>query len=220
LKANSSSSSRFKSYDYIKRKENEKINSVLHGTLSALAEKGYANTTMEHIARASNVSRGLLHYYFESKEDLIIQAVSLGSGNLINTAVRRLSHASSTEHLVDILIEVLKQTAEQRPRITALLLEMWGESRRSAKLRNAFEAGFRETIEKLSAFLAHYVSVNSNLIGSRSVEMTSRILLGLYLGLLIQLISQPDLLNDKQFQGALRSLVVHALRDDPAHWGD
>ena|GEM_PF-845154 len=203
----------------VKKESGDKINTILLGALSALTEKGYTSTTIDHIARASNVSRGLLHYYFKSKEDLIMQAVSRGSGALLSSAIERIGHASSTEHLADIMIEVLRQTVEQHPTITALLIEAWGESRRSAKLRIAFEAGFRETTEKLASFLAPYVSAYSNPAGIRSAEVASRILLGLYQGLVIQMISEPDLLNDSEFRDALRSVVVHTLRN-PSQLGD
>jgi AcrR family transcriptional regulator len=195
----------------VKKQSGDRINTILLGALAALTEKGYTNTTIDHIARASHVSRGLLHYYFKSKEDLIMQAVSRGSSALLDSAIERICHASSTEHLADIMIEVLRQTVEQHPTITALLIEVWGESRRRAKLRIAFEVGFKETTEKLASFLAPYVSAYSNPAGSRSAEVTSRILLGLYQGLVIQMISEPDLLNYSEFRDALRSVVVHTL---------
>lgn len=76
---------------HTEKKENEeKINVILLGALTALAEKGYANTTIEDIAHASKVSRGLLHYYFETKEDLIVRAVTLGTGTLLSSACKEL----------------------------------------------------------------------------------------------------------------------------------
>ena len=198
---------------YPAKKENEeKINAILLGALTALAEKGYANTTIERIARSSKVSKGLLHYYFESKEDLLLRAISLGSGILLRSALERLSHASSPEHLADIMIEVLRQNIEQHPRITGLLTEAWGESRRSDKLRIAFKCGINETTEKLATFLTPHISPNSK-SDSCNPGMTIRILLGLYQGLAIQLISQPDLLNDSHFRDVLRSIIIHALKN-------
>ena len=202
-----------KTEDCFVRKDNrEKINTILLGALTALSEKGYSNTTIGHIARASNVSRGLLHYYFKTKKDLVVQAASLGSNTLLNSAIERLSHANSKEQLADILIEVLRQTVEWHPTITALLVELWGESRRSSQLRVAFESGFNKATQKLATLLAPYVSYR-NLYGLRSAEFTSRILIGLYQGLVIQMVSKTDLLNDVQFRTALRTLVISALRD-------
>ncbi|MEJ8545882.1 TetR/AcrR family transcriptional regulator [Brevibacillus borstelensis] len=41
-----------------------------------LAEKGYASVSLRDIARESGVSLGILHYYFASKEDLLLSAIS------------------------------------------------------------------------------------------------------------------------------------------------
>jgi AcrR family transcriptional regulator len=196
-----------------------KVRVILLGTLAALTDKGYANTTIDHIARASSVSRGLLHYYFKSKEDLIVQAVTLGSGSLLDSAIERIDHANSADDLADIMIEVLKENAEQHPTITALLIEVWGGSRRNARLRVAFEEGFRKTTGKLAAVIARYIHTPPS--GDiRSPETASRILLGLYLGLVVQLISQPDLLADNQFRVSLRALVLHTIHCALAQSGD
>jgi AcrR family transcriptional regulator len=196
--------------DITKPEIEEKVRIILLGTLAALTDKGYANTTIDHIARASEVSRGLLHYYFKSKEDLIVHAISLGSGSLLDSAIERIYHATSADDLADIMIEVLKQNAEQHPTITALLIEVWGESRRNARLRTAFEEGLRKTTGRLAAVLARYMypPPPGNI---RSPEAASRILLGLYLGLVVQVISQPDLLTDNQFRVSLRTLVLHTI---------
>lgn len=43
--------------------------------LEALREYGYANTTMRDIAKRSDLSLGMLHYYFENKEELLLFCV-------------------------------------------------------------------------------------------------------------------------------------------------
>ena len=201
-----------RSQTYIVKENQEKINSILLGALTALAEKGYANTIIQNIARASRVSKGLLHYYFGSKEDLILQAISLGSNTLLSSPIERIKHANSSEHLADIMIEVLRQNVEQHPRVTGLIIEAWGQSRRSDKLRSAFEVGIKNSTEKLATFLKPHISSDPHQTKLGHPEMTIRILLGLYQGLAIQLISQPDLLNDDHFRDVLRSIVIHALK--------
>jgi len=122
-------------------------------------------------------------------------------------------HASLIEPLANVMTEVLRQIVEQYPTITALFSQVWEKSTKSAKLTLAFEEVFKEMTEKLLSFLTPYVSPYPNLSGLNSAEVTSRIFLGLYQDLVIQLISQHELLNESQFRDALRSLVIHALRD-------
>ena len=49
----------------------QKINRILQASLKILSAKGYENATIADIAKAANVSRGILHYYFSDKEDLV-----------------------------------------------------------------------------------------------------------------------------------------------------
>src|SRR2546428_2242467 len=40
-----------------------------------MARQGYANTSMKDIAREAGIAQGLIHYYFGSKEDLLVAVV-------------------------------------------------------------------------------------------------------------------------------------------------
>src|SRR5690554_5993666 len=43
--------------------------------LTAVAERGFANTGLRDVAAHTELSLGLLHYYFDDKDDLIGQAI-------------------------------------------------------------------------------------------------------------------------------------------------
>jgi AcrR family transcriptional regulator len=51
------------------------IDSILNGSLKILATKGYENATIADISKAADVSRGILHYYFSDKEDLVSKGI-------------------------------------------------------------------------------------------------------------------------------------------------
>src|SRR5690349_24596825 len=48
---------------------------VLEAAVRALAKSGYANTSVSDIARAAGMSKGAVHYHFESKDDLIAKVL-------------------------------------------------------------------------------------------------------------------------------------------------
>lgn len=50
--------------------KNKIKNTIYQAALKNFSKNGYANTKMEDIARAANVSKGTLYLYFQSKEDL------------------------------------------------------------------------------------------------------------------------------------------------------
>lgn len=57
------------------RKPDERADALMQAALAVVAERGYKRTRLEEIAEAAGVSVGTVYYYFENKEDLLIQAV-------------------------------------------------------------------------------------------------------------------------------------------------
>ena len=62
-----------------------------------LAERGYAGATMAELARASGLRQGLVHYHFESKQEILLALLEhLAHGLEARVAAR--TTASSTPH--------------------------------------------------------------------------------------------------------------------------
>jgi AcrR family transcriptional regulator len=58
-----------------KRKPDERAEHLLKAALRIFAAKGYRATKLEEIAEVAGVSVGTVYYYFQNKEDLLLQAV-------------------------------------------------------------------------------------------------------------------------------------------------
>ena len=65
-----------------------------------VAARGIAGATFDHVAREAGVSRGLLHYYFGTKERLLVEVVrrecEVRKQRLTGETVEY--HATSTDH--------------------------------------------------------------------------------------------------------------------------
>ena len=51
---------------------------ILDAAFQSLADDGYRDTTMKEIAGRAGMATGLAHYYFDSKEDLLLAALEHG----------------------------------------------------------------------------------------------------------------------------------------------
>ena len=51
---------------------------IVDAAFRTLVEEGYHETTMKDIAGRAGLATGLAHYYFESKDDLLLAALELG----------------------------------------------------------------------------------------------------------------------------------------------
>jgi len=189
-------------------KKEDKINTIIATALSLLAKKGYENTTINDIADTAGISRGLLHYYFKDKEDLAAKALTFGFGPMWDSSLGKIQSARSPEQLVDTMIEVLKKNVRENPDFSALLFEMWVSARRSAKIRKVFNDGLNEAIDRLKSLLELASSVGMIRINKDESEGIIRILLAMYHGLAIQLLFNPEKIEDKKIWVPVRKMLL------------
>jgi len=191
----------------------EKSERILKAALVLLAKKGYENTTINDIADAASVSRGLLHYYFKDKEDLVSQALTFGFGSMWESSIGSLAGATTAQALADGMIDVLKKNMQQNPDFSALLFEMWVSSRRSDKIKKVFSEGLNGTVDELKKLLELASAAGIIKIDSAESEGIVRILLAMYHGLAIQLLTNPEKLRDKRLWIPVRKLLLMAFGD-------
>lgn len=191
------------------RKE-EKISKILTTALSLLAKKGYENTTINDIADTAGISRGLLHYYFKDKEDLAAKALTFGFGPMWDSSVGKIQNARSPEQLVDTMIEVLKKNIQESPDFSALLFEMWVSARRSRKIREVFNDGLNEAIDRLQKLLEFASSIGIIKVSPDESEGIVRVLLAMYHGLAMQLLINPEKIENRKMWMPIRKILLSA----------
>lgn len=69
--------------------------------ISALQERGYANTTLRDVAKKSHMSLGMLHYYFKDKDELLVHCVEQFKQGFVSKIQEMILGASSTTEIVD-----------------------------------------------------------------------------------------------------------------------
>ncbi len=102
-----------------------KIKRILGAARSILAENGYAAATISQIAAKAGVSRGLLHYYFKNKEEMLISVARHNIDNILVTTRSIFAAAKSPEQLGIDLSKALRGILEGDPEFFQLVFESW-----------------------------------------------------------------------------------------------
>ena len=106
-----------------KNQRNEKVQAILKGAVKVLASKGYEGATIVDIAEASNVSRGVLHYYFKDKEDIATKALSNSSTQMIQSSLQGLK-GETPEEIANNVIDMHKKNIGETPDFYRFLFEI------------------------------------------------------------------------------------------------
>jgi AcrR family transcriptional regulator len=116
------------------RLEGEKAQRIIGAMRQSVATRGASGSTFDIVAREAGVSRGLLHYYFGSKEKLLVEVVRRDCDTRIAALEERLEGAGSVDEIIDALVQSLRAfVAEEAPQ--AVLYEMISASRHSEEIR-------------------------------------------------------------------------------------
>ena len=68
---------------------------ILRRAAELFADKGVANTSIEHIATAVGIKREAIYYYFKSRHDILLE-VLLPSSKTLLTSLGRLCNPTMT----------------------------------------------------------------------------------------------------------------------------
>jgi len=128
----------------------DKAARIVEAMRASVAERGTAGSTFEQVARAAGVSRGLLHYYFGTKERLLVEVVRHDCDVRTAALGAALAEAGSADDVIAVLVAGLDDVVRNDPAFVALIFELFVLSRRHADVA----AEFGQLLARLRAQLA------------------------------------------------------------------
>jgi AcrR family transcriptional regulator len=116
--------------------DGEKAQRIVAAMRSSVGRRGTAGSTFDHVAAEAGVSRGLLHYYFGSKERLLVEVVRHDSDLRVERLTAGLADAHSIDAVIEVLVRQVRDFVAEDPGAQALLYEMFSASRSNEEIRS------------------------------------------------------------------------------------
>jgi len=171
--------------------ESDKAKRIVDAMRESVAARGAAGSTFDHVAREAGVSRGLLHYYFGTKERLLVEVVRRDAEIRLAALGASLGDARTGEHFIDALVSSLEDLVERDPGFVVLMYELFTLSRRNEEIAGELAALCRQTRETLAASLAAKQDEGVVKLGDDAVAVAG-VLLALADGLALRFLTEPD----------------------------
>lgn len=181
---------------------------ILEAALATFATRGYEKTTMEDIRLASELSKGTLYLYFDSKEALFAAVVEttfeeqlIYLDKLVNEYQSH-SAAEQLQILLTSLTAMLEQEDQQIGLYTDFFVQSWQYESVRAVLTHVYTQYMDLFINLIQQGIAskEFYPVNT--------EHTARMMIGAIDGILLQKLLDPNL----DFKPILNQLIELILR--------
>jgi AcrR family transcriptional regulator len=131
----------------------EKAARIVEAMRASVAARGIAGATFDHVAREAGVSRGLLHYYFQTKERLLVEVVRRESqvrGELLDQAV---AGAANADELIDALVRSFEELLAGGSSEVIMFYELLTLAQRNAEIATELEELARNLRHRLAEAL-------------------------------------------------------------------
>ncbi|MEA2682714.1 MAG: hypothetical protein QOK05_1042 [Chloroflexota bacterium] len=126
----------------------EKIRRILDAATTVMGREGYARTSMKDIAREAGIAQGLIHYYFESKESLLLAVMHEMCGQMLEECRARFG-ASTGDPLARgwAGLEAARTHFVEHPEMLRLMLELLPVCLGNASMQAEMEAMYADIQE-------------------------------------------------------------------------
>jgi AcrR family transcriptional regulator len=170
----------------------DKATRIVEAMRASVASRGIAGSTFDHVAREAGVSRGLLHYYFGSKERLLLEVVRRECEVREQRAEAAIAGAASAEEVLEALVHSLEEILGEGPTGSVLFFEILTLAQRHQEIAAELAELGRRLREAFAAALAAKAA-DGVLALNAEPEIVASFLLALADGIIVRRLSEPAL---------------------------
>ena len=191
----------------------DKAQRIVDAMRRSVAQRGSAASTFDHVAREAGVSRGLLHYYFGTKEQLLVEVVRRDCELRIGLLDEQLAAARTVDEFFDRLVHSLEDLVREEPDEVAVVFETFSLSRRNQEIAGELSELLRRMRENVAALLADKQAEGVLRLRAEP-EAVAEVLFSLADGVALRMLADPG----RDFTATMAAGVacVRALLDDRA----
>jgi AcrR family transcriptional regulator len=102
----------------------DKATRIVEAMRVSVAARGISSSTFDHVAGEAGVSRGLLHYYFGTKERLLVEVVRRDCDVRIEGLEKAIAGAQSADDVLAALVQGFEDFLGEGPTPAVMFFEM------------------------------------------------------------------------------------------------
>lgn len=185
--------------------EGEKAQRIVEAMRRSVARRGTAGSTFDHVAREAGVSRGLLHYYFGTKEQLLLEAVRRDCELRMELLEQQLADARTADDFIGLMAQNLQETVREDPDFVTLMFELFTLSRRNEDIAVEYAELMRRTRGQVAEMLA--IAQRDGVVHLHAEPDTvAEILFALADGFALRMLTEPE----RDFAATVRAGITCA----------
>ena len=126
----------------------ERKDQIVRATVECITKHGYHNFSMQDVARTAGVSKGIIHYYFLNKDDLMLSVLDRVAGDIEGVLAEDMKSITDPAQKLDIFMSVSFDVVRSTKEYYQVNMDFWTQINQKKEVRQVISrhyAKFRDT---------------------------------------------------------------------------
>jgi AcrR family transcriptional regulator len=115
----------------------ERKTQIIRATIECIARYGYNNFSMQDVARIADVSKGIIHYYFLNKEDLMMAVLDRVAGDIEGMLASVSEKTGNPVDAIKMLVSICFGIVKEKREYYCINMDFWTQINQKEKVRQA-----------------------------------------------------------------------------------
>ncbi len=139
----------------------ERKNQIIAATIECISRYGYNNFSMQDVARIADVSKGIIHYYFLNKEDLMMAVLERVAGDIEGLLADFMSRTSDPSERLRYLVQTCFLVVREKREYYCINMDFWTQINQKEKVREAIANHYGKFRAAAAAILQNGMDVGA-----------------------------------------------------------
>lgn len=170
----------------------ERKSQIVKATVECIAKHGYHNFSMQDVARTAGVSKGIIHYYFLNKDELMMSVLARVAGDIEKMLTAEMAGIDDPARKLEIFIQVCFDVVRSTREYYQVNMDFWTQINQKSDVREVIAKHYASFREQASAVLQ--AGVDAGAFRDMNVEAYASYIIAVVDGMSLQW-----LFDDKAF---------------------
>lgn len=126
----------------------ERKDQIVRATVDCITKYGYHNFSMQDVARTAGVSKGIIHYYFLNKDELMMSVLDKVAGDIEGVLASEMESITDARRKLEVFIDVCFDIVRSTKEYYQVNMDFWTQINQKDDVRKVIArhyAKFRES---------------------------------------------------------------------------
>lgn len=187
----------------------ERKNQIIRATIECISRYGYSNFSMQDVARVADVSKGIIHYYFLNKEDLMMAVLERVAGDIEVLVNRATEQAADPVDTIRAILKTMCAVVRDNREYYCINMDFWTQINQKDKVREAVGAHYAKFRSSLAVLIQDGIN-KGVFVGADASRIASQII-ALVDGVSLQWLFDSNVFDYDEMVADCENLILNTI---------